>query len=334
MKNNQAFTEKVLYAVIILFGIKLVYLLITNFKDGLGAVLFSLVIAVIIFFIIGIITAGINDDSSSSNYGASNSNSNVVLRSSIYDRLRQGYIDQANRLIAEKQYKKAAHIYLNLLKDKYKAAETLQQGNLYNEAAYIYLHQLNNKDLAAECYEKGNNYEKAIRLYIDLKKYEKAGDVYMLLNNRPEARKQYQKVIDDYIEKDQYVKASLFYKNKLNEAYRAQALLLEGWKKDKDAYNCLNNYFENIKDLKKLNTEITRIYQHETPNEKKNTFLQLMKHEFKKDNSLEETTRNIAYEIITEGIATDKNIANELVFFNKDNKQLTKDIVRFKMNKT
>jgi hypothetical protein len=46
---------------------------------------------------------------------------------------------------------------------------------------------------------------------------------------------------------------------------------MKGWEEDRDR-NCLNNYFANIFDVKKLDQQIQELYQ-KTPSEKKITIL-------------------------------------------------------------
>ncbi|MCY1692707.1 hypothetical protein OVA29_21545 [Exiguobacterium sp. SL14] len=81
--------------------------------------------------------------------------------------------------------------------------------------------------------------------------------------------------------------------------------------------------------MKKLDQQIQELYL-KTPSEKKITYLEAMKHEFKKDPKLQSTTRNIAYEIIAEKVATRSEIVNELKHFNPDDEVILKDISRYK----
>lgn len=61
----------------------------------------------------------------------------------------------------------------------------------------------------------------------------------------------------------------------------AQKILLQGWEENKDAFNCLNNYFVNINSVEDLNLKIQNLYL-KTPSDKKLMYLEAMKHEFKK----------------------------------------------------
>lgn len=112
----------------------------------------------------------------------------------------------------------------------------------------------------------------------------------------------------------------------------AQKVLLKGWEEDKDPFNCLNNYFANIFDMKKLGSEIRDLYE-KTPAHKKLIYLDVMKHEFKKSPELQTTTRNIAYQIISEKVETRSEIINELKHFNPEDEVILKDISRFKTSR-
>jgi hypothetical protein len=136
-------------------------------------------------------------------------------------------------------------------------------------------------------------------------------------------------VADDYTVNNQMVKASLVYRKKMEKTEEAQKVLLKGWEEDKDPFNCLNNYFANIFDMKKLGSEIQDLYE-KTPAHKKLIYLDAMKHEFKKSPELQTTTRNIAYQIISEKVETRSEIMNELKHFNPEDEVILKDISRFK----
>jgi len=216
-----------------------------------------------------------------------------------------------------------------LLNDNYRGAKTLEDGGLYNEAAVIYLKKLKNKSEAASCFEKAKQYQKSIELYKELEQKEKVGDLYMQINDTKNANSYYQMVVDDYVNNDQMVKASLIYRKKMDVPEEAQKILLQGWEQNKDAFNCLNNYFVNINNVDNLNYTIQDLYL-KTPSDKKLIYLEAMKHEFKKDLKLQETTRNIAYEIIAENIENHSSIINELKHFNPKDEVILKDISRYR----
>lgn len=264
--------------------------------------------------------------------GIGGSRSTRVLIGDGFNELNNQYRKTAEDLIKKGDYKKAAFIYLKLLKYPHLAAETLEQGKLYAEAASVYLQHSLNKKKAAECYEKANMLTKAIELNKDIQEYEIVGDLYRKMARDNDADKYYRIVIDEHIKSHKYVKASLVYRKKMQDNISAQSLLLDGWRKDRDAYNCLNNYFANIEDVNKLSSEINHIYQSETNLGNQEAFLEVLKHEHSKDESLRAGTKEIAYEIVASLAQKNISLVSELRHFNKDN-NLVKDIIRFKHSK-
>ncbi|MEO1051306.1 MAG: hypothetical protein AAFX87_11815 [Bacteroidota bacterium] len=256
----------------------------------------------------------------------------AVLPNEYYSQLNSKYNETARQLIDEGDYKKAAFIYMKLLKDYHRAATTLEQGHYYSEAASVYLKYAQNKTKAAECYEKGNMTNQAIDLYKDLDRHEKVGDLYLELNDEKEAHKYFGFVIDGFKKNKQYVKASMIYKNKIRDTSEAQSLLLEGWRTKADALNCLNNYFSNIDDIDLLHNQIEEIYRHETDDSNKEVFLKVIRHEYKRRDEVGDLTKHIAYEIISDRIKVNPSIADELKNFNEKDKVLSKDVLRFKQN--
>lgn len=259
-----------------------------------------------------------------------NGSGSGIISSGHYNQLHNQYQITANELVKNKEYHKAAFIYMKLLKNYYMAAQTLEKGEIYQEAASIYLKYANNKNKAAECFEKGNMISQAIEVYEELKQDEKVGDLYLSINQKDKANYYYHKVINNYQSRFQFVKASLIYKYKIKDTSKAQALLMEGWRMNKDAYNCLNNYFSGITDAKQLENEIDSIYAKETNKENKEIFLQVLKHEFDRFAALEQLTRDIAHEIISEVAQENPTIISELRSFNKKDNMLVKDIMKFK----
>lgn len=272
------------------------------------------------------------DNFSINQSNSSNSSKKVGLEQEGFFELENRYKKTAEEFINKKEFQKAAFIYMKLLKDYSLAAKALEDGYLYQDAASVYLKHLQNKSKAAECYEKGHMTLEAIELYKELIMNEKVGDLYIKLHQKDEAFVYYQKVIDEYVANNQYVKASLIYKDKMYLPLNGQNILLEGWKQNQDAYNCLNNYFANITDSDKLAKEIQFIYKNEVHATHQSTFLEILKHEYKKG-VVKQVTREIAYEIIADLISTNRNYIQELITFNKEDEILIKDTIRFKKKK-
>ncbi|WP_278352841.1 hypothetical protein [Chryseobacterium gleum] len=329
--NKQKFIDKFMAAFVLLAMFKVIGIVAQLFHESFWSVVETLGIFLIVAFIILLVITSLKDKEQNKRNaaGRKGSGGSFYLENSLFDRIRSKYEELAEKYIAENDYKKAAKVYMNLLQDNYRGAKTLENGGFYNEAAVVYLKKLHNKSDAAHCYEKARQYKKAIDLYKEMEQKEKVGDLYKEINDLKNAHYYYQIVADDYTGNNQMVKASLVYRNKMEKPEEAQKVLLKGWEEDKDAFNCLNNYFANIVDIKRLESEIQDLYE-KTPAHKKITYLDAMKYEFKKDPKLHMVTRNIAYEIISEKVATRSEIVNELKYFNPDDQVILKDISRFK----
>lgn len=265
-----------------------------------------------------------------------NQNSGVggsIMPQDHFYKLQQQYQQTAQELIKQGEHKKAAFVYMKLLKNPMAAAQTLENAHYYPEAASIYLKYANNKLKAAECYEKGNITIEAITLYQELNMHEKVGDLYISIHKKKEAFTAYETVVNQLINNTQYLKASQVYRHKMQNEEAAQHLLKKGWEENKDAYNCLDNYFSNIDDLKALRKEIDDIYQTGTYSNNRETFLQVIKKQHVKTPELSEQIRGIAYEIIAVQIQNNPDIVSELRAFNPDDTMLHKDTMRFKLRR-
>lgn len=328
--NKQKFIDKFLRALVVLAIIKIIAIFTELFQKTFWSVIGNLVIFIVVLVIIFFVVIALeNKEKSGNSSGKKGSGGNFYLENSLFDRIRNKYEELAEKYIAEKDYTRAAKVYMNLLNDNYRGAKTIEDGGLYNEAAVIYLKKLKNKSEAASCFEKAKQYQKSIELYKELEQKEKVGDLYMQINDTKNANSYYQMVVDDYVNNDQMVKASLIYRKKMDVPEEAQKILLQGWEQNKDAFNCLNNYFVNINNVEDLNDTIQNLYL-KTPSDKKIIYLEAMKYEFKKDLKLQETTRNIAYEIIAENIENHSAIINELKHFNPKDEVILKDISRYR----
>ncbi|MFN3382102.1 MAG: hypothetical protein ACK41O_21795, partial [Runella zeae] len=257
--------------------------------------------------------------------------SNILLEADAFQKLQQQYRQTAEALITQKEYKKAAFVYMKLLKDNFLAAQTLEKGKLFQEAAALYLKN-KNTHLAAQCYEKGNMIQKAIELYIELGENEKIGDLYMSIHQPQNAIRYYEKLAAHYQQNCQYVKAALVYKNKIKKPALGQNILLEGWRSNHDAFNCLNNYFSNIEEPTSLMKSIQKVYSSSVNARNSEIFLKVISHEFKKHSSIADDIKEIAYKIIAEHATIYPHIVTELKAFEVSDNQLIKDILRFKNN--
>ena len=257
----------------------------------------------------------------------------TLLPDEYFDQLRHQYEATAQDLISRGEFHQAAFVYLKLLKAPLRAATTLEQGQLYPEAAAIYQQYLNNHKKAAECYEKGCMIPEAIRLYRALEQYEKVGDLYQAIHQPQEAQVHYQKVANHYVAQHQYVQAARVYRNKMNDETSAQEWLLTGWRTGRDAYRCLDYYLSNIKEAKPLRAAIQTLYEQEVDEHNSESFLEVLKHAYRKHTSLEEPIRDLAYEIIASRLSTNPALTSELRSFHASDPQLFKDTLRYKLNR-
>jgi tetratricopeptide (TPR) repeat protein len=255
-----------------------------------------------------------------------------VLPSNIYNQLHDQYWKTAQDLEKRKEYKKAAFVYLKLLKAYFMAAQCLEKAGLYQEAASVYLRYCHNKPKAAECYEQGKMYEEAIAIYKELGELEKVGDLYMAINKRREAFEFYENVAARLTEQHRHLKAALLYKGKMNDLASARKVLLEGWNFNHDAFNCLNNYFSCIEDERELWPEIQRIHSEHVYSKNAETFVRVLRYEFDRHPALSESIRDMACGIIAAEVRSNPSIISELHGFHKDDRQLLKDTIRFKLN--
>ena len=338
--SNQSFWDKLLNFGMLLLIIKLISILLSFFYLPAGEVFISLLLFLLVAFVILMAISFMKDSKFSPNSGGRSSGSgglgsggSAFVGIELFNKIYRKYEEAAEKYIEQKEYKKAANIYLRLLQNPHQAAETLEDGKLYSEAAIIYLKKLNDKNSAAKCYEKALEYNKAIKLYTELEQFEKVGDLYKLQNNLEKANHFYNIVIENYLKKNQYVKASLVYRYKMETPQAAQNILKTGWEKNQDSYNCLNNYFQNISDLKILEREIDGIYG-STNYQKKETLLKVIKKEYEKHEKLRSRIKEIGYEIISERAEKIPAFTSELKFFNEGDLVISKDIALFRSSKS
>lgn len=251
-----------------------------------------------------------------------------------YGSLKEQYRKTADELIEQKNYEKAAFVYMKLLKDDRSAAETLAKGELYQDAASIYLKLLNDKPKAAECFAQGNLIANAIDLYKELKDHEKVGDMYTILHRKKEADVYYEQVASNHKEMNQYIKASLIYKNKMHLNSSAQETLMKGWRADHDAVNCLKMYLSDFECTADLKKELNRLYREDVNQSNREKFLSVLKNDDYQRDELQEPVREMAYEIIASRVNDNPEIVKELRYFNPENKGLIKDTLRYSIGRS
>ncbi|MEM1318629.1 MAG: hypothetical protein AAGG75_00165 [Bacteroidota bacterium] len=219
-----------------------------------------------------------------------------------YFKLRAMYTDTAKEMIRQKEYRKAAYIYAQLLGDFHAAANVLKQGQFHREAAALYMEHLENKQLAAQCLEEGGLLFEAIELYEELGKSEKVGDLYQQLGDRPKATDAYEAAAKQRVVQMNYLEAARIYEGKLEQPGRAKDMLLLGWQETVKAEECLLHYFKLHEEEEALSLGLKQVYENHTPSYKKNRFLSVLQvlNRGLLSEEIQATSRELAYEIISE----------------------------------
>lgn len=146
-----------------------------------------------------------------------------------YFKLQEKYRELARQEIAKGNWKRAAYIYSTLLNDLESAASVLRQGKLYHEAAVIYKNKLKKPVAAAECFEEGGLLKEAVKIYLELKDFEKSGDLYKKMDLHSEAEEVYRKAVEQYIQKNRVIKAAEILEEKIHSTGEALELLEKSW---------------------------------------------------------------------------------------------------------
>uniref|UniRef100_UPI00404A1D61 tetratricopeptide repeat protein n=1 Tax=Flavobacterium sp. TaxID=239 RepID=UPI00404A1D61 len=331
-ENKKLFASKIIDVVFTILLIRIIYSLFFVFYISIGEfvllLLTSIGFSLLLYYSLKKVS---NGDGFSGFWSNSNgSGSSVLLHSSVFDQIEQKYRNLAQEYIKQKEYKKAAHIYMKLLKDNYEAAEVLYDGELYMEAATVNLKYLKNERKAALCFEKAKAYKEALNLYLKLDEHEKVGDMYVQLNEVNKAKIAYYRKKDQLMVSGQYLDASKLSRTKLKLPNEAQRILLEGWDKNIEAKECLHAYFQNLDQDSDLETEMQTIYETKT-SDSKVKFLQVIKYQFGKDVSVNKKIRNISYEIVSHLVQKNPNIISELNYLNVQNTTFAKDVLKYKL---
>ncbi len=314
-----------------LIGIKLLYAIYMGVENGFDTfstiVLGAFIALIILFFLLALINASRSDQS-----GGGGMDSAVYLENDVFNKLRIKYEDMANEFIEKKEYKKAAYIHMKILQNPYRAADVLDEGGFYNEAGIVYQKKCFNYHSAAECYVKGRSYKKAIKLYEEIEEWENVGDVYRILKEEKKAREFYQIIVDEHIELDRFVRASMVYKEKMNDSASAQRILLQGWVENKDAENCLHSYFHEYDDPHESLQKIKLIQSLHVHNTNKKKFLNVLKGQYGRFEETKKPIQNIAYEMIAGENNTEIPISFLNHFVSEDSK-IKRDTQSYRMGK-
>lgn len=266
--------------------------------------------------------------SSTTNYSAGNS---YAVPNNQYYELQKQYKATADQLIKEKKFDKAAFVYLRLLRDYNTAAETLIKGDFYEQAASIYLQYLNDEANAASCYEKANRLEKALLLYKKLENNSKVGDLYQQLGQTELAVVYYEKVLKSFITNRKYHTAAMFCIEKMMDKKRAFELCFSGWSLGLEPFKCLQYCLDNLPEQFTSHSFLEKLYKDGLKGDRLVEFLQFLSHYYKKEQP--SWVRSFAYSIITDHLEHDHNLLRQILFFNKKDPHLSKDILRYHLYK-
>lgn len=246
--------------------------------------------------------------------------------------INKAYRKQAELYKQQGDYREAARIYFNLLKDYYTTAKTLKEGKHYQEAAHIYQKYCHQNDKAALCYEEGGFPAKALELYLKLNNWNAVGRMYKQLGDTYQTRVYFKKDIDEKLTKNEYIQAAYIYKNNLNNTEQFLNTLKNGWIKNVQSTECLKLYFEHHKEAD-LSTEIQLFYKDFVSSQNSVSFLKYIKTIRLKNEETQQTTRKIAYEIVADVIKSRRGAIHQLLDFNDDDADFKKDMIRFKNKK-
>lgn len=161
-----------------------------------------------------------------------------------HQKLAIKYRQATNRELGLGRYRRAAYIFAQLLGDYSSAANALRQGRFYREAATLYRDHMKDHAAAAKCLEEGGLLLEAIALYEELSQYEKAGDLYTILERTDEARGHYQRAADQLIARGDLLSAARLLDTKLGATDKALEVLESGWPQSQQAGACLTESFE------------------------------------------------------------------------------------------
>lgn len=223
-----------------------------------------------------------------------------------YNDLRSKYLKAAQKEIEQKDFRKAAYVYAHLLGDYSAAANVLEQGKFFREAAALHKDHFKNITAAAECLERGGLYYEAIPLFDEVNRFEKVGDLYTVLQQKENADRYYQQVLDIKISNSDYLDAARIAEDKMQQHENAKGILLSGWEAHNQAEQCLHKYFDLVMatDREETSRHVQEIYRQHTPPSKRGMFLNVLNRVNKKsDTATAGGYKELAYEIVSEEAA-------------------------------
>jgi len=235
-------------------------------------------------------------------------------------------------------FQKAAYIYANLLGNFLVAAKVLERGQYYREAAILYKEHLHKPFEAAQCLEKGGLLLEAIAIYKELERYEKTGDLFVLLAQPEKAVQYFRKSADIALSEQDYQKAALILDKKLHQPEEACDLLLDGWSAGYKEEECLSMYFRMMMRTEEdqLQEYLLDVYEQHTPADRQNSFLNVLVdiNNITTNPAAKETARELAYKIISQNAITGNTEKMHLLkHFLPEDEQLVNDYNLYKNKK-
>ncbi|MFN8397377.1 MAG: hypothetical protein U0176_22330 [Bacteroidia bacterium] len=267
------------------------------------------------------------------NFGGTTSSGTWGLDGNRYQTLRERYRKAANEALAAGDFEKAAYIFAHLLHDFSAAANALEQGKRYRDAAKIYKDYLKNPAAAAQCLERGGLYLEAIDIYLELSQWEKAGDLYKTLGLEEKSKLQYERCLDDFISKANYMDAAEFVQKKMDRLDRALTYLVLGWHDGQRSEACLRRYLQlvNVKGVD-MRSQIAALWQKQTPFERRPLFLEILAdlQPQLREADAKAYSRELAFQYLSEQVqAGDRSRLHRLRDFVPADKLLPTDVSRF-----
>lgn len=242
-----------------------------------------------------------------------------------YRVLEDQYTKTAQDLINQKEYEKAAFVYLKLLKNSWMAAKTFEDGKMYKEAAYLYLQRMNNKLAAAEMFEKANMFNEALKYYKEENQFVKVAEILFQLKQYEEGNRYYQKVIDELINRGKYIEAAKFYIDKMRRVDLARNVLWQGWSNNNyNGQKCLEMYFSTFQ-KKECIYEIENVYLQINENNDAVRFIKVLKILSTAQREHVLRFREMVYALVARFGVLNPSITLELRFFSPENKNIIKD---------
>ncbi len=158
-------------------------------------------------------------------------------------KLTAEYRAAANREMNLGRHGRAAYIFAHLLGDFAAAADALRQGRQFREAAALYRDHLKNPRAAADCLVAGGLLTEAIPLLWETSQFERAGDLYARLGEAGTAADCYRDAVRQALDGGDPVAAAGLLAGKLAAADEALAVLAQGWPASPAAAACLAEWF-------------------------------------------------------------------------------------------